>query len=264
MATDRLIAILTLLRQHKRTGHERGRLCAVAAEVTEQSGAGIALVSKDGELTSMCASNKVAQRLMDLEITVGEGPCVDASRSFGAVEELELLSSSSTRWLAYSPSAGSAGARAVFGFPLCIGAICLGALSLYRDQPGPLTDAQASDAHLMASVAARAIVSMQAGAAPDMIGDELAREGTFDFAVHQAAGMVSVQGSMSVGDALVALRAHAFTNDCTSSTLALRIVARELCFDRETLEWRDAKPGRVAFDQSGDDPDLRGAVDPLI
>jgi hypothetical protein len=177
---------------------------------------------------------------MDLEITVGEGPCVDASRSSGAIEEVELLSSSSSRWLAYSPSAGTAGARAVFGFPLCIGAICLGALSLYRDRPGPLTDAQASDAHLMASVAARAILSMQAGAPQDRIGDELVREATFDFAVHQAAGMVSVQGSMSVGDALVALRAHAFTHDWTSSALALRIVARDLCLDPETREWRDA------------------------
>jgi hypothetical protein len=235
-----LLAILTLLDKRKRTGPEGGRLCAVAAEVTEQSGAGIALVSEGGELTGLCASNKVAQRLMDLEVTVGEGPCVDASRSFGAIEEVELLSSSSSRWLAYSPSAGSAGARAVFGFPLCIGAICLGALSLYRDRPGPLTDAQASDAYLMASVAARAVLSMQAGAAPGMIADELVREGTFDFAVHQAAGMVSVQGSMSVGDALKALRAHAFTNDSTSSALALRIVARDLCFDPETFEWRDA------------------------
>jgi hypothetical protein len=239
VAADRLIAILTLLDKRKRTGREQGSLCAVAAEVTEQSGAGIALLSEGGELTSLCASNKVAQRLMDLEITVGEGPCVDASRSFGAIEEVELLSSTSSRWLAYSSSAGFAGARAVFGFPLCIGAICLGALSLYRDRPGPLTDAQASDAYLMASVVARAILAMQAGAPRDMIADELVREATFDFAVHQAAGMVSVQGTMSVGDALVALRAHAFTTDCTSSALALRIVARDICLDPETREWRD-------------------------
>ena len=239
VAADRLIAILTLLDKRKRSGREEGRLCAVAAEVTEQSGAGIALLSEGGELTSLCASNKVAQRLMDLEITVGEGPCVDASRSFGAIEEVELLSSASSRWLAYSSSAGSAGARAVFGFPLCIGAICLGALSLYRDRPGPLTDAQASDAYLMASVVARAVLAMQAGAPRDMIADELVREATFDFAVHQAAGMVSVQGTMSVGDALVALRAHAFTTDCTSSALALRIVARDICLDPETREWRD-------------------------
>jgi hypothetical protein len=108
----------------------------------------------------------------------------------------------------------------VFGFPLCIGAICLGALSLYRDRPAPLTDVQASDAYLMASIAARAALAMQAGAPRDMISDELAREARFDFAVQQAAVMVSIQGSISVGNALVALRAHAFT------TTALRLHSR--------------------------------------
>jgi len=240
VATDRLLAILSLMRKQVSTGGERGgRLCTVAAEFTEQSGAGIALASERGGLTSMCASNSVAQRLMDLEDTFGEGPGVDASSSSAAIEEAELVSPTSSRWLAYSPAAGAAGARAVFGFPLCIGAICLGALSLYRDRPGALTDAQASDAYLMASVAARAVLAMQAGAPQDAIADELVREATFDFAVHQAAGMVSVQGSMSVGDALVALRAHAFANDSTSSELAVRIVARDLRYDPATCEWRD-------------------------
>jgi hypothetical protein len=240
VTTDRLVAILTLLERRTHTLPEGGRLCAVAAEVTEQSGAGIALVSEGGVLTTLCASNPVAHHLMDLEITVGEGPCVDASKSSGAVEE-EQLSSASSRWLAYSAPAVSAGAQAVFGFPICIGAICLGALALYRDRPGPLTDSQASDAYLMASVAARAVLSMQAGAPQDSISDELSREATFDFAVHQAAGMVSVQGSTTVGDALVALRAHAFASNCTSSEIAVRVVARELFFDPEAEQWRDTE-----------------------
>jgi hypothetical protein len=240
VATERLAAILMLLNKRTHTLPEGGRLCAVAAEVTEQSGAGIALVSKGGDLTSLCASNVVAHRLMDLEITVGEGPCVDASKFYGVVEEAELLSPASPRWLAYSAPAVSAGAQAVFGFPMCIGAICLGALALYRDRPGPLTESQASDAYLMASVAARAVLSMQAGAPQDSIADELLREAAFDFAVHQAAGMVSVQGSTTVADALVAVRAHAFACDCTSSEIAARIVAKDLFFDSEIGEWRDA------------------------
>ena len=41
-----------------------------------------------------------------------------------------------------SPSAGpavAAGARAVFGFPLHVGAVRLGALNLYRDDPARST-----------------------------------------------------------------------------------------------------------------------------
>ena len=37
------------------------------------------------------------------------------------------------RWRVFSPPAQQAGARAVFGFPLRVGAVRLGALNLYRD-----------------------------------------------------------------------------------------------------------------------------------
>jgi hypothetical protein len=241
MASDRLIAILTLLSERTVPGQQGGRLCGVAAEVTEMSGAGIALLSNGEELTSLCTSNEIAHALMDIELTVGEGPCVDASRSSGTVEEVELLSSMSSRWLGYAPSAGATGARAVFGFPIRIGAIRLGALSLFRDRAGPLSESQTSDAHLMAVVIGRAVLAMQAGTPQDMIAGELEREATFDFAVHQAAGMVAVQGSMSVGNALVALRAHAFSTGSTSAALAARIVAREIRYDPATGEWPESE-----------------------
>jgi hypothetical protein len=120
-----------------------------------------------------------------------------------------------------------------------IGAIRLGALSLYRDQPGALSPSQASDAYLMASVIGRAVLAMQAGAPNHTLASELEREATFDFSVHQAAGMVAVQGSMTVGNALVALRAHAYATDTALSDLALRVVVRETSFDPHFGIWRD-------------------------
>jgi hypothetical protein len=80
---------------------------------------------------------------------------------------------------------------------------------------------------------------MQAGAPPEMLAIELEREATFDFSVHQAAGMVAVQGSMTVGDALVALRAHAFATNTALSELAVRVVIRQTSFDPNFGAWRD-------------------------
>ena len=59
-----------------------------------------------------------------------------------------------------------AGVRAVFGFPLRVGAVRLGALNLYRDQPGPLADEQHADALVLADVAAELILMLQAHAPP--------------------------------------------------------------------------------------------------
>ena len=67
-------------------------------------------------------------------------------------------------------SAVAAGARAVFGFPVAVGEVRFGALNLYRDRPGPLTADQHADALVVAEVAARSIISMQADAVPGKLG----------------------------------------------------------------------------------------------
>ncbi len=162
---------------------------------------------------------------------------MDACFSDVAIDESDLATNLERRWMAYSPMASVAGAHAVFAYPVRIGAIRLGALSFYRDVPGPLSASQSADAYLMASVIGRAILSMQAGAPRDTLAAELEREVTFDFSVHQAAGMIAVQGSMSVGNALVALRAHAFATNASLSELALRVVIREVSFDPRTGAW---------------------------
>jgi hypothetical protein len=239
MVTDRLMTIFELLAQHERTRAEGGALCSVAADLTDLSGAGIVLGSAGRTMTTFCTSNDAARSLMDIETMLGEGPGVDACSSEGAVDEVNLPTAHMARWLAYTPLAVSAGAGAVFGFPVRIGAVRLGALSLFRNEPGTLTESQASDAYLMSSVIARAILSFQAGASPGTLAAELEREATFDFSVHQAAGMVAVQGSMSVGDALVALRAHAFAIGIPLSQLAISIVVRDIYFDPITGAWRD-------------------------
>jgi hypothetical protein len=243
MTSDRLIDIFALLAQREVENPHGGSLCTVAAEIIDLSGAGIALSSDGAQLTSLCTSNEVAGTLMDLEITLREGPCSDASSGEDVVSEADLIVNQKARWPVYTPLATSAGARAVFGFPVRIGAIRLGALSLYRDESGSLTEHQASDGYLMASVVARAVLAMQAGAPAGSLASELEHEAAFDFTIHQAAGMVAVQGTMSIGHALVALRTHAFGSSTALLALARRVVAREIALDPESGEWREALGG---------------------
>jgi hypothetical protein len=130
--------------------------------------------------------------------------------------------------MAFTPRAVEAGARAVFGFPLRVGAVRIGALNLYRDRPGPLDDDQHADALVLAGVAARAVLGMQADAPPGMLGAELEAGSDFRFVVHQASGMVSAQLEVSVGEALIRLRAHAFADDRPLTAVAQDVVARRL------------------------------------
>jgi hypothetical protein len=117
------------------------------------------------------------------------------------------------RWPAFTPLAVGADVRAVFGFPMRVGSVLLGALNLYRDVPGQLTGEQHADAMVVAEVAARWVLEAQAGAPADMVAEELEIGADFHFAVHNAAGIVSVQQNISVTEALIRLRAHAFSAD---------------------------------------------------
>jgi AmiR/NasT family two-component response regulator len=111
-----------------------------------------------------------------------------------------------------------------------VGAVRLGALNLYQDRPGPLSDDQHADALVMADVVAHWVLDVQADAHPGALANELERGANFHFVVHNAAGMVSVQLGVSVTEALIRLRAHAFSHDRSLRDVAQDVVNRELRF----------------------------------
>ena len=203
-------------------------LCGACPGIAGVTGAGVMLMSGEIPRGSLCSSDEVSQRIEELQYTLGEGPCVDAYGQDGVVAEPDLADPVIRRWLAFSPPALRAGARAVFGFPLRVGTVRLGALNLYRDRPGPLSGDQHADALVIADVAARWVLEAQAGAPPDAVAEELEISADFHFVVHNAAGMVSVQEGISVTEALIRLRAFAFSSDRLLADVAEDVVARRL------------------------------------
>jgi hypothetical protein len=230
MPRSRLLEILGLVRAGEST-RATTRLCKVCADVVELNGAGIMLMSGDVPRGSVCSSDAVSSLIEDLQYTLGEGPCVDSYEQDRPVYEPDLRADGAARWASFTPPAVEAGARAVFGFPLQVGSVRLGALNLYRDRPGPLSDAQHGDALILAGVAARSVLAMQGKARPGAIGAELEEGADLRFVVHQASGMVAAQLEVSVAEALIRLRAHAFANDRRLVDVATDVVARRLRLD---------------------------------
>ncbi len=234
MSGGRRARILAKLEVPQGSGRATARLCEVSAEVTSVSGAAIMLVQGDAVGGSLCTTDEVSALIEELQYVLGEGPCIDAILEDRPVTESDLVDPTVPRWSAFTPTAVGAGARAVFGFPLHSGAIRLGALSLYRNRPGPLTDDQHAAALVMADVVAESVIAMQRSAPPGAIAPELEDNANFRYIVHQAAGMVSVQLGVTVDEALVRLRAHAFANNRPLTSVAKDVVDRSLRFhDRD-------------------------------
>jgi hypothetical protein len=236
VAGDRRLRILTRLLGDEAPALETRRLCEVCAEVTGMTGAGIMLMSGDTPRGSLCTTDSVSSVVEQLQYGLGEGPCVDAYNQDRPVLEPDLAHPTTPRWLAFATPAVDAGVAAIFGFPLHVGAVRLGSLNLYRDRAGPLTDEQHADALAVAEVAAQAVLLMQANAPPGHLAAELEAGANFQYVVHQAAGMVAVQLGVTVGQALIRLRAYAFGNERSFTSVAEDVVARKLHFNPENGE----------------------------
>jgi hypothetical protein len=230
MAGDRLQRILAELA----AGDGRGssaRLCEVSTDIVGMSGAGIMLMSGDVPQGSVCTTDEVSALIEDLQYELGEGPCVDAFRQDRVVAEPDLADPDVPRWFAFTPPAVEAGVGAVFGFPLRVGTIRLGALNLYRVQPGPLSDDQHADALVLADVVARWVLDVQADAPRGVLAGELEVGADFHFVVQNAAGIVSVQLGVSMTEALIRLRAYSFGHDRPLSDVSRDVVAHTLRLD---------------------------------
>jgi hypothetical protein len=227
MAGDRLHRVLAALSAGE-DGWSSARLCRACPPIVGVNGAGVMLMSGDIPRGSLCTTDEVSQLIEELQYTLGEGPCVDAYQHGKVVAEPDLAEPAERRWPAFTPPAVRAGVRAVFGFPLRAGTVRLGALNLYRDWPGPLSGDQHADALVVADVAARWVLEAQAGAPPGAVAEELEAGADFHFAVHNAAGMVSVQEGISVTEALIRLRAFAFSSDRLLAEVADDVIARRL------------------------------------
>lgn len=227
---ERLLAILARLSSGGAVEPGASRLCHVAAEVVGVTGAGVTLMAGDRPQGSVCATDDVSAHIDELQYTFGEGPCVDAYRQDRPVLEPNLAHPVTPRWPAFTGPALRTGVRAVFGFPLRVGAARVGALNLQRDTPGALTEDQHADALVMAGVVARAVLALQAGAPPEQLASTLAEGADFRYVVHQAAGMIAAQLDVDVAQALVRLRAYAFGEDRPLAEVASDVVARRLRF----------------------------------
>jgi hypothetical protein len=210
---------------------ETRRLCDVGAQLADASGAGIMLMAGDLRRGSLCATNQVSTLIEEQQFALGEGPCMDAYHHDRPVLEPNLADPREIRWPAFSGPVVAAGCRAVFAFPMRVGAVRLGALDLYRDRAGTLTDDQHADALVMADVAAEAVLALQAGAPPGQLAAELAAGADLHPVVHQASGMVAAQLEVSVAKALVRLRAYAFGHDLRLAVVARDVVELRLRFD---------------------------------
>jgi hypothetical protein len=211
------------------------QICQLCVQELGVSGAGISMVTAAGNRGVVCATDDLAAQIEDLQLTLGEGPCMDAAQTGAPVLVPDLDEPDDLvveRWPAFLEGAAAAGVRAVFAFPMRIGAISVGVLDLYRDRPGDLVGDSLPAALMAADAAALSLLHLDAKL-PDTFLDDLSSRSSFQLQVHQATGMVQVQLGVSTEDVFLMLRARAFATSRRLVDVASEIVQRHERFSKE-------------------------------
>lgn len=233
MGNDRRNRLRALLARHDQEGpgSRLRHICALCVKELEVTGAGTTVLSRvDDDGTQhhrglVHASNAVSTQLEDLQLVVGEGPCVQAFATGGPILVPDLAATY-LRWPAFASAAAELGVAAVFSFPLQVGVARLGSLDLYRDRPGPLTPARLADALILADWATAAVIEQVDGHNTS----DISWMADPHVEIHQAVGMVKIQLGVTTEVALLRLRGHAFTAGVPITQVAKQVVTRTLRF----------------------------------
>ncbi|MFF3458029.1 ANTAR domain-containing protein [Streptomyces sp. NPDC002730] len=194
------------------------RRCADALGI---DGLAVTLSGDDSFGELVWASDPLSAQLDDLQFTLGEGPGMDAVDGGVLVLDADLRLVPRARWPGFLSSAETLGLRAVFAFPLQIGAIQVGVLTCRRSTPGPLDATALSDALVFADALTLTLLGDVAHGFAEHASLHRAE-------VHQATGMIAVRLGVTPAVALVRLRAYAYATERPIVDVARDIVARKL------------------------------------
>ncbi|GHC57092.1 GAF domain-containing protein [Streptomyces flavofungini] len=215
-------------------------VCTAAVASLPVGGAGMSAMSRTTASYPLCSTDGISEQLEELQLTLGEGPCVDAFTHGSAILTPDLRTGElQDCWPVFADAALETGARAVFALPLQIGAISPGVLDLYAQVPVRLNAEELADALAFAEFATLVLLDARIDATGEPPDDGATKRhiedlGGYRAEISQATGMLTVQLGVGIDEAFVRLRAYAYAQGHRLTVVAADVVARRLRFSPDT------------------------------
>ena len=204
-------------------------ICPGVAAILPISGVALILLGTGQTQGVASALEGRAKAMLDLELTLGEGPMNDASLGRWPVK-IDDLTRAKNPWPHFTSAALGLGVRSVYGLPLRSRLMTMGVLTLSSEVPRALSGHDYERALVVADLVGKLVLVMQAGSPLGVLAPSL-EAGDLLAIVHQATGMASTQIECSVDEALLRLRGHAFSSGQTVEDLAKAVICGQVRFD---------------------------------
>ncbi|HWF69714.1 MAG TPA: GAF and ANTAR domain-containing protein, partial [Mycobacterium sp.] len=155
-------ALAEIIYQGSESNEVYAAICVAATLVVTGCDHASLLVRRDGRYVTVGASDRIAQRIEDMERLAGDGPCVDAIEEETPQIETDLTTPNqwpklAARLVAETP------VRGAMGFRILVDRRKTGALNLFSDKPNVFDTGAAGQAIVLASFASVAINAVTQG-----------------------------------------------------------------------------------------------------
>jgi GAF domain-containing protein len=194
------------------------------------SAAGILLADDQGEL-QVVASTSEASRLVEImQLGAQAGPCIECYRT-GTAVSVASIASVSDEWRTFRDSAVANGFGATDAVPLRLRDTTIGALNLLREEEGSPQEFDVIAARAFADVATIGILHERSLRESELLARQLQQALQSRITIEQAKGVVSHTNGVPIDDAFQIIRSYARRNQLPLSSVAARLVNRELRID---------------------------------
>jgi GAF domain-containing protein len=199
------------------------RLAERCVELLDCTEAGLLLVDAAGVLRVMASSSERSDALDLLQTQNEEGPCFECFHRGEPVSSTDLTNELG-RWPTFAPAAVVRGFYSVQALPMRAGGDTIGALNLFRSQPGMIWDDDLPVGQGMADIAAVALLHERSLRESRGRVDQLQGALSSRVVIEQAKGVLAERASISLDSAFGRLRAYARTNNRRLSEVAGELI----------------------------------------
>ena len=184
------------------------RLAERCAELLDCAEAGLLLADAAGQLRVMASSSERSEALELLQSQQEEGPCVECYREAHPVFS-DDLDADSERWPQFAPAAVDRGFRSVQALPMRVRGETIGAMNLFRAEPGRMAEPDLALGQGMADIAAISLLQERAVRESRVVIEGLQGALNSRVVIEQAKGMLAERLGVEVDEAYVLMRAYA-------------------------------------------------------
>jgi GAF domain-containing protein len=199
------------------------RLVERSMELMDCAEVGLLLANAAGSLQVMASSSERSEALELLQSRNEEGPCFECYRGSRLVFG-EDLAAEADRWPTFAAAAVQNGIKSVHAIPMRVHGRTIGALNLFRAEPGRLAERDVPLGQGMADIAAVALIQERAMRETRGVVQQLQGALNSRVLIEQAKGVLAERGQVSVDAAFVSMRRYARAHNNQLSDVARDVI----------------------------------------